>query len=89
MTFETTIDRFGRIVLPKGLRSDHGLEPGSVVAIEEEGDNTVLKPRREEPALVKKGAVLVYAGKATTDLTKAVRTLREARLTRFRKGARR
>ena len=41
---QTTIDRFGRIVLPKKLRDDFNLEPGSQIHIEESGQETILKP---------------------------------------------
>jgi AbrB family looped-hinge helix DNA binding protein len=87
MRFETTIDRFGRIVLPKEIRDDLGLEPGAVVAVEEQGEAILLKPLRDEPGLVRKGPVLVYTGKARGDILGAVRSVREGRLRRIRKGA--
>ncbi len=59
MRFETTIDRFGRIVLPKEIRDDLGLEPGVVIAVEERGEDILLKAKTDEPGLVRKGAVLV------------------------------
>ena len=40
---QTTIDRFGRIVLPKKLRNDFNLEPDSQFHIEESGQETILK----------------------------------------------
>ena len=40
---QTTIDRFGRIVLPKKLRDDFNLEPGSQIYIEESGQEIILK----------------------------------------------
>ena len=86
MRFETTIDRFGRIVLPKELRDELGLEPGAVVAVEEQGEDILLKPRRDEAGLVRKGAALVYTGKARGDLAAAVRSVREGRMRRLRKG---
>jgi len=87
MRFETTIDRFGRIVLPKEIRDDLGLEPGAVVAVEEQGESILLKPLRDEPGLVRKGPVLVHTGKARGDILGAVRAVREGRLRRIRKGA--
>ncbi len=86
MQFETTIDRFGRIVLPKELRDELGLEPGAVLAVEEQGQDILLKPRRDEAGLVRKGPVLVYTGKARGDLAAAVRSVREGRMRRLRKG---
>jgi AbrB family looped-hinge helix DNA binding protein len=86
MRFETTIDRFGRIVLPKEVRDDLGLEAGAVIAVEEHGEHILLRPQRGEAGLVRKGSVLVYTGKARGDVAFAVRNVREGRLRRLRKG---
>ena len=61
---EATLDRFGRIVIPKKIREDFHLHVGSSIRIEEGEGEIVLKPVEGEPSLVKKGGVLVYAGKA-------------------------
>ena len=37
---QATIDRIGRIVIPKKLRDDFNLEPGSQIHIEESGQKT-------------------------------------------------
>ena len=40
---EAVIDKFGRIVIPKKLRDDLGLRPGSVIKIETNRNETVAK----------------------------------------------
>jgi len=76
----TTIDRFGRIVLPKKLRDDFNLEPGSQIRIEENGQEIILKPIHGEPNLRLKDGVLVYSGVALGDLNNALAMHREERL---------
>ena len=43
---ETTLDRFGRIVIPKKIRDDFNLKPGSQISIEESDQVIILKPQR-------------------------------------------
>lgn len=77
---ETTLDRFGRIVIPKPLRDDLGLHEGSVLEIEERDDGIVLSVRRVEPDLMREEGVLVFTGEATGDLERAVEDHRRRRL---------
>jgi AbrB family looped-hinge helix DNA binding protein len=76
---ETTLDRFGRILIPKKIREDFNLKPGTQMRIEETDQTIVLKPVRGEPNLVLKDGVLVYSGKPMGDLEKAIEKHREER----------
>ena len=77
---EVTLDRFGRVVLPKSVREDLDLDAGSVLEIEEVKDGILLKPIRDEPQLVERDGVLVFLGRSSGDVTNVVEKLREARL---------
>jgi AbrB family looped-hinge helix DNA binding protein len=77
---ETTVDRFGRVLIPKTLRKDIGLEPGVVLHIEKEDGKILLEPLTGEPRLVEKQGVLVFTGAATGDIEAAVKSHREARI---------
>ena len=79
---ETTLDRFGRVVIPKEIRDILGLKPGELLKVEHSDDEVILKPFREEPPIKVKDGVLVYAGTATGNLMEAVRAHREERLRR-------
>lgn len=68
---EVTLDRFGRIVIPKRVREGLGLKAGTVLEIEEGDEELVLSVRREEPDLVREDGVLVYTGEAVGELEKA------------------
>ena len=77
---QTTIDRFGRIVLPKKIRNNFNLEAGSQLQIEESGQGIILKPVHGEPNLQTKEGVLVYTGVPLDDLKDVVARHREERL---------
>jgi len=82
---QATIDRFGRIVLPKKLRDDFNLEPGSQIQIEESGQEIILRPIHGEPSLRSKEGVLVFTGVALGEIDKAVEKHRTERLKSFEK----
>ncbi len=60
----TTIDKAGRIVVPKKLRDRLGLAPGTEVEISDRGDGLHLEPirPRSEARIVDKGGFLVIEG---------------------------
>lgn len=76
----TTIDRFGRIVIPKAVRDMFGLKPGETIMVEETKDGILLKPLREGAGLAYKSGILVYTGEVEGDITNAVRKMREERI---------
>jgi AbrB family looped-hinge helix DNA binding protein len=76
------IDKFGRVVLPKPMRDDLALGPGSLLDVAEEGDSIRLRPVRSEATLKKKDGVLVFSGQAVGDLADALREQRQNRLSR-------
>ncbi len=55
-----TIDRAGRIVVPKPLRECFGLHPGTELEIEAEGDGLRLRARDSAPVFIEKDGVLVH-----------------------------
>lgn len=77
---EATLDRFGRIVIPKRVREDLGLYAGSVLEIEEREDRIVLTVRRDKTDLVREDGVLVYTGEAVGDLEQALEAQRRSRV---------
>jgi AbrB family looped-hinge helix DNA binding protein len=63
---EITLDRFGRIVIPKRLRDGLGLGPGAVLEIEEKNDDSLLlRPRRPETAQHRQGHLLAHEAFST------------------------
>ena len=81
---ETTLDKFGRIVIPKEIRDDFNLRPGSQIRIEESEQAIILKPVAGEPNLHWKDGVLVFSGAPMGDLDKALEKNRKDRLINLR-----
>jgi AbrB family looped-hinge helix DNA binding protein len=77
---ETTLDRFGRVVIPKDVRDDMGLGAGSVLRIQKEGQKIVLQPVQGEPKVMEKKGILVFTGAAAGDVSGALHELRKRRL---------
>lgn len=83
---ETTIDRFGRVLIPKGVREEIGLEPGTVLEIEKANGMILLQVQGAEPKVVDREGVLVFTGTATVDIADAVRNHRQERLRKTGRG---
>ena len=89
MVIETTVDRFGRVVIPKKTRDHFGLEPGAALTITEREDGILLKPETPDAPLRLKGRVLVFTGEPTAEASQLVRRQREERLRRLQPRGRR
>ena len=76
---EATLDKLGRIVIPKQLRDDLGLSAGAVLSVEGVENGIVLKPVEERDALILEDGVLVFAGAVDGDIEAAVTRGREGR----------
>jgi AbrB family looped-hinge helix DNA binding protein len=83
---ETTLDRFGRIIIPKGVRDDMGLEAGAILQIEKEGEKIVLQPVHGEPQVMEKKGILVFTGTAVGDVGAALHEHRKSRLKKMSRG---
>ena len=82
MTTKLTLDKAGRVVLPKPLGDELELAAGDTLELESRGEQIVLRPLRGSAPLQKERGVWVYrTGRpltaATTDQT--LRQIREER----------
>lgn len=82
MTTTVTLDKAGRVVIPKTLRNELHLEPGDSLELESEGERVTLRPVRSASPLRKEHGVWVFRGTkklsaAVTD--KALRDVRDQR----------
>ena len=81
---QVTVDRSGRVIIPKEVRNDLGLQPGTKLQIKKENGKILLEPISVEMQIVVKDGVLVFRGAATGDIERGVRSHRENRLKRGR-----
>jgi AbrB family looped-hinge helix DNA binding protein len=81
MPTKVSIDKAGRLVLPKALREEMHLGPGDDLLVENEGDRITLRPVRPDALLKKEHGIWVYQGE-TSDLSipKLIDEEREKRL---------
>lgn len=81
---ETTLDGFGRIVIPKKIRDDLNLEPGAQISIEKTDQAIILKAIEGEPNLHWKDGVLVFSGASMGDISGALAKHRRERAREIR-----
>lgn len=67
MTTKITLDKAGRVVLPKPVREEMQLSPGDSLQLESEGERITLRPVRPKAALQKECGVWVYQGEPADD----------------------
>ena len=60
---QLTVDKAGRIVLPKQVRERLRLRAGSNLELEEHPEGLVLRPVGQGPSMIKKNGVWVHLGK--------------------------
>ena len=60
MIGKSTLDKAGRVVLPKPLRDELQLAPGDALEVESCGEEVMLRPVRGQARLRKKRGIWVY-----------------------------
>ncbi len=63
-----TIDKLGRLVVPKSLRDAWNLSPGTVLEIESDSEGLHFRLPEQGSALVRKEGFLVHHGREAVDL---------------------
>jgi AbrB family looped-hinge helix DNA binding protein len=83
MNTRLTVDKAGRIVIPKPLREELHLEPGDALEMESVGDQITLRPVRGTGPLTKEHGVWVFRtgqplpASATDDILQQIREERD------------
>lgn len=67
MTARASLDKAGRIVLPKPVRDKLRLQPGDNLAVETADDSITLRPIRPQSSIRKKRGIWVYHGQLPND----------------------
>jgi AbrB family looped-hinge helix DNA binding protein len=60
MNATVTLDKAGRVVIPKTLRDELHLEPGDTLELESEGERVTLRPVRSSAPLRKERGIWVF-----------------------------
>ncbi len=81
---QSTLDKSGRVVVPKPIRDELRLVPGTVLNFEQRAGKVILRPLFcKEPMLTRQDGVLVYDGQAVGELDGAVEAQRKERQERL------
>jgi AbrB family looped-hinge helix DNA binding protein len=81
----TTIDKAGRIVLPKQIRDELQLGPGDAIELEASEDRVVLRPARGKGRMYKEHGVWVFDSGQPLAADVVRKTIRRVRNERERK----
>ena len=79
-----TLDKAGRVVIPKTLRDELRLIPGDTLALESDGDLLMLRPVRSSSPLWKKRGIWVFHGDRKISAAETERALENVRQGRDR-----
>lgn len=86
MTTTVTIDKAGRVVIPKGVRDELQIEPGDTLELESEGNRMTLRPLHAVSQLKKERGVWVFYGRSALSLADANELIRDVREERDRRN---
>ena len=87
MSSKVTLDRAGRVVLPKTLRDELHLSAGDTLDLTVKGDEVTLRPRRGATPLQKERGVWVFSTGAPLTASETEERLRNIRAQRQRQNA--
>jgi AbrB family looped-hinge helix DNA binding protein len=87
MNRTVTLDKAGRVVLPKTLRDELRLQPGDTLELDSAGDTVSLRPVRSATPLRKERGVWVFRTGGTLTAEAAAKAVREMREQRDRRSA--
>ncbi len=84
MKSAVTLDKAGRVIIPKALRDELRLAPGDSLTLESDGDQVTLRPVRSQSPLRKKGGIWVFHGGRQISAAETDRALESVRQERDR-----
>ena len=58
----TTLDKFGRVIIPKRLREHLGINTKSTLNISEDGKRIVIELIQDKEPVVERNGILVFTG---------------------------
>jgi len=79
----TTLDKFGRIIIPKKFRERLGITTETNLNIQADGERIIIEPIREEKPLVEKDGILVFTGKLQGEADQFLTDNRKRRITKL------
>ena len=76
----TTLDKFGRIIIPKRFRENLGINLKTTLNISEEDKRIVIELVKEKDPIVEKDGILVFTGKLENKRADIIKSDRNKRI---------
>ncbi len=76
----TTLDKYGRILIPKKMRKKMGIAKNAQLKLVQEENRLIIEPIPEETPLVIENGFLVYTGEMPDDVDDFIQKDREDRM---------
>ena len=77
---QTTLDKFGRVTLPKAMRVHLGIDTDTLLEMQEQGDAVIIRVVRKQQYTAMENGLLVYTGKPVGNFDQILDDLRDERL---------
>ncbi len=79
----SSLDKSGRILIPKKVRKQLGITLETSLTIEEDGSRIIIEPIQPEGSIVKKDEVLVFVGKPEGEVDQLLTNDRTQRMNKL------
>ncbi len=76
----TTLDKFGRVIIPKRLREHLGINSETALNISEDNKRIVIELVKEKTPIVNRDGILVFTGKLEKKRSDLIRSDRNKRM---------
>lgn len=76
----TTLDKFGRVIIPKKFREHLGISSDTPLNISEDGKRIVIEPIQKKEPFVNKDGILVFTGKLDKKKNDVIKNDRNQRM---------
>lgn len=82
----TTLDKFGRVIIPKRFRERLGINFKSTLNISEEGERIVIEIVQEKKTIVDRNGILVFTGNLEDKKNDLIKSDRNRRMNKLLKN---
>ncbi len=76
----TTLDKYGRVIIPKKVREHLGIDTKSSLNISEDGKRIIIELIKEKAPVVDRDGILVFTGKLEDKKSELIKSDRNKRM---------
>jgi AbrB family looped-hinge helix DNA binding protein len=76
----TTLDKYGRVIIPKKVREHLGIDTKSSLNISEDGKRIIIELIKEKAPIVDRDGILVFTGKLEDKKSELIKSDRNKRM---------